>query len=98
MTRPARSVRRWLRRSRRGYRGVVGNSRPQQRLAPIPRPAGLEQYAGMWVAVIAGEVVAAEETSRALAFRLHQMDHLKRRRAVMEYVRPTAAAYVVGAG
>ncbi len=52
----------------------------------------------MWVAVIDGEVVAAEETSRALAFRLHQMDHVRRRRAVMEYVRPTAAAYIVGAG
>jgi len=34
----------------------------------------------------------------ALALRLHDMDHRKRRRVVIEYVRPTTDSYIVGAG
>jgi hypothetical protein len=58
----------------------------------------LENFAGMWVAVVDDEVVAAAATSHALALQLYQMDHRKRRRAVVEYVRPTTDAYIVGAG
>ncbi|HEV7719724.1 MAG TPA: hypothetical protein VGO60_00480 [Iamia sp.] len=64
----------------------------------MARPAGLDRYADMWVAVVDGEVVAAEPTSHALALKLHDMDHRKRRRAVTEYVRPTGDAFIVGAG
>ena len=94
----AGSLRRWVQRPRPGYPGGVGIAWREDIVAPLPRPSNLEQYVGMWVAVIDGEVVAAETTSRALAYRLHQMDHVKRRRAVMEYVRPASAAYIIGAG
>jgi hypothetical protein len=52
----------------------------------------------MWVLVVDGEVIAAEPTSRALADRVRRMDHGKRARAVMEYVRPASDAYIVGVG
>jgi hypothetical protein len=45
-----------------------------------------------------GPVVAAAETSHSLALKLHDMDHRKRRRVVVEYVRPTTDSYIVGAG
>lgn len=98
MTRSLFPPREWLRRTGQGYRQVMGIARRDDFVAPVPRPAALDQYVGMWVAVIDGEVVAAEATSRALAYRLHQMDHVKRSRVVMEYVRPATAAYIVGAG
>jgi hypothetical protein len=43
-------------------------------------------------------VVAAEETSHRLALTLDRMDHRKRRRAVVEYVHPTADSYIVFTG
>jgi hypothetical protein len=58
----------------------------------------LEKFAGLWVAVIDDEVVAAEQTSHALALKLHAMDHLKRRKAVVQFVRPATDGYIVGAG
>ncbi len=98
MASPLEPVWKWLQRSRPGYGDPVGIARRATRVPPIRRPTGLERYAGMWVLVLDGEVVAAEKTSRDLAYRLHQMDHVKRGRAVMEYVRPTSSAYIVGAG
>ena len=76
----------------RGYRPGV------DRFRPLPRPAALDRYTGCWVAVLDGEVIAAAQTSHELAVRLHDMDHRKRARAVVEYVRPTSDAYIVGAG
>jgi len=73
-----------------------GNNRPT--MAPVPRPAGLDAFAGLWVAVVDGEVVAAEPSSHQLATALHRMDHRKRQRAVTEFVRPTGDAFIVGAG
>jgi hypothetical protein len=58
----------------------------------------LEDFVGMWVAIIDDKVEAAERTSHALALRLHEMDHRKRRRAVVEFVRPATDAYIIGAG
>jgi hypothetical protein len=58
----------------------------------------LQRFEGMWVAVIDDEVVAAEHTSHKLAQRLHGMDHRKRDRAVVEFVRPTGDSYIVGVG
>jgi hypothetical protein len=71
---------------------------PDARVAPLPRPAILDEFAGMWVAVIDGEVVVAEPTSHSLALRLHDMDHRRRSRAVVQYVRPTTDSYIVGVG
>ena len=57
--------------------------------------AGLE---GKWVAVIDGEVIQAAGTSHELALQLHGMDHRRRARVVVEYVRPASDAYIVGVG
>jgi hypothetical protein len=50
----------------------------------------------MWVAVIDATVVDAAHTSHQLALQLHKMDHRRRERVVIEYVRPTGDAYIVG--
>lgn len=84
----------WSRRTRPGYGSNVSPMRP--RVAPIPRPEGLDRYEGMWVAVIDGEVADAAHTSHQLALQLHKMDHRRRERVVIEYVRPTGDAYIVG--
>jgi hypothetical protein len=65
---------------------------------PLPRPKGLDQYEGLWVAVLDGDVVAAEETSHALALKIHAMDHRRRREISVEFVRPRSDSYIVGVG
>lgn len=67
-------------------------------MAPVPRPPRLDDYAGMWVATIGDEIVAAAYTSHELAIQLHNMDHRKRARVVTEFVRPDSDAYIVGVG
>lgn len=52
----------------------------------------------MWVLRLGASVIAAAPTSRELAYELHKMDHRKRAHAVMEYVRPSSDAFIVGAG
>lgn len=69
--------------------GVVG---------PVPKPNDLDRFEDMWVAVIDGEVIAAEPTSHALAMTLLRMDHRRRERAVVQYVRPASDSYIVGVG
>jgi hypothetical protein len=68
------------------------------RFRALPRPAELDRYVGCWVAVLDGEVITAAQSSHELAVKLHDMDHRKRARAVVEYVRPRSDAYIVGAG
>src|SRR5437762_1793076 len=87
----------WWRARRSTYRRAVGVGQFEP-IHPLPRPAELGAHSGRWVAVLDGEVIASEATSHQLAVRLHSMDHRKRRRAVVEYVRPTADSYIVGAG
>jgi hypothetical protein len=70
----------------------------RSQVAPLPRPAMLDRFEGMWVAVAGGEVVAAAETSHQLALQLHEMDHRKRQNVVVEFVRPTTDSYIVGVG
>lgn len=88
---------RWWTRRRRGYLDPVGASH-EQRIPPVPRPAEFDDFVGRWVAVVDGRVIAAEDTSHRLALRLHDMDHRRRRKVVVEYVRPTADSYIVGVG
>ncbi len=76
----------------------MGSEEATSRMAPVPRPPELERFVGMWVAVADGEVLAAAPTSHNLAMQMHDMDHRKRRRIAIEYVRPTADSYIVGAG
>ena len=68
------------------------------KVGPVRKPDMLERFEGMWVAVIDGEVVAAEHTSHALALKLFNMDHRKRAKAVVQYVRPASDSYIVGVG
>ena len=68
------------------------------RFRPLPRPAELDAYVGCWVAVLDGKVITAAPTSHQLAVKLHDMDHRKRQRAVLEFVRPVSDAFIVGAG
>lgn len=58
----------------------------------------LNNYQGLWVAVVGDEVIAAAPTSHELALQLHHMDHRKRERAVVEFARPDSDAYIVGVG
>lgn len=81
-----------------GYVPRVDPSARSPRIAAVPRLAALDQYEGLWVAVLEGEVVMAEQTSHALALKLHDMDHVKRNNVVVEFVRPTGDSYIVGAG
>jgi hypothetical protein len=67
-------------------------------VAPVPRPQGLDTFAGLWVALDGDNVIAAAETSHQLALQLHAMDHRVTSRAVVEYVRPAGDAYIVGVG
>lgn len=83
---------------RRYALGVPIARRPSAPLLPVPRPAGLEEFAGMWVLRLGDSVIAAAPTSRELAYELHKMDHRKRADVVMEYVRPSSDAFIVGAG
>jgi hypothetical protein len=69
-----------------------------ERFRPLPRPDDLDRFEGFWVAVVDGKVVVAAPTSHELALKLHDMDHVKRARAVLEFVRPRTDAYIVGAG
>jgi uncharacterized membrane protein len=84
----------WLIRRLNRYRGRMASIR----VAPVPRPSGLDQYQGLWVATIGDEIVAAAETSHRLALDLHAMDHRRREQVVTEYVRPNGDAYIVGVG
>jgi hypothetical protein len=76
-----------------GYGGEVATV-----VRPVPKPEMLDRFEGMWVAVIDGEVAAAEHTSHKLAIKLRQMDHRRRACAVIEYVRPATDSYIVGVG
>lgn len=92
------TVRRWLRSAVHRYGATVAGQQVPHRVAPVPRPEGLDRFEGLWVAVLDDEVVAAEATSHSLALKLHDMDHTKRRRVVVEYVRPKSESYIVGVG
>jgi hypothetical protein len=81
-----------------GYGAAVAPVSGSPRAIPLTRPSALDRYEGLWVAVLDGEVVMAEDTSHALALKIHDMDHRKRERVVVEYVRPRADSYIVGAG
>jgi hypothetical protein len=90
---------RWSAKVLSRYRRAMGGAAPEApRVAPLPRATELDRFEGMWVAVIDGQVQAAEHSSQKLAMRLHQMDHRKRRRAVVEFVRPTTDSYIIGVG
>lgn len=93
-----KTVLRWLTQLGRRYGESVAQDEAHERVRPVPRPAELDRFEGMWVAVIDGEVAVAELTSHKLALKLRDMDHRRRQRATIEYVRPRSDAYIVGVG
>lgn len=64
-------------------------------MEPVPYPSGLEEFAGKWVALVDGEVVAAADTSRDLVY-----DMRKRgiRGATVQYVPLPSRGVKVGLG
>jgi hypothetical protein len=71
---------------------------PLARVSPLPHATAIDDFPDMWVAVMDGEVIAAEPTSHRLAITLHDMDHRRRRNVVVQYVRPIGDSYIVGVG
>lgn len=61
------------------------------------RPADLRQYAGKWVAVKAGRVVASADTPADLVQRVKALGE-EGRDAVAEYVAPPSSSLMVGVG
>jgi hypothetical protein len=96
--RDALFVRRWWALLRGGYGHGMAQPTPTRLVAAQPRPKELDDFVGKWVAVIDGEVVAAADSSHQLALQLHDMDHRRRARVVVEYVRPATDTYIVGVG
>ena len=92
------ALRYWWLRCKDGYRAPMSESPRTRRVAALPRPSELNEFEGMWVAVDGHEIIAVGETSHQLALKLHAMDYCKRRRVVIEFVRPTTDSYIVGAG
>lgn len=72
--------------------------RSPRALEPIHRLPHLDSWAGHWVAIKGGEIIAAAETSSELTYRLREMGP-KAKGAVTEFVRPGHEdAYAVGVG
>lgn len=84
---------------RRTYPGSMGIARrpPKSQLAPQHGPDALSQYSGQWVALIGERVVAHAGSSKELAVQLKALGG-EGRQAVMRFVRPPAAGYVIGVG
>jgi hypothetical protein len=72
--------------------------RPPDSGAPVARPDAFDDYAGQWIAVKAGRVVAAANTSSELAFALHNLGSRDAAGAVMRYVAPPSSVVMVGLG
>ena len=83
----------------RTYPDHVGISRsvPDGYIPPLRRPEGIEEYAGQWVAIASGKVIAAAGSSRELAVELRALGG-EGQDAVMQYVRPPVAGYIIGVG
>jgi hypothetical protein len=76
---------------------LIGQKSPRA-LEPVRRLPELDRWAGMWVAVKRGEIIAAAETSSQLTHRLREMG-LSAKGAVTEFVRPGHEdSYAVGIG
>jgi hypothetical protein len=83
----------------RTYPDPVGISRsmPDGYIPPLRRPEGIEEYAGQWVAIAGGKVIVAAGSSRELAVKLRALGS-EAQDAVMQYVRPPVAGYIIGVG
>ncbi len=70
----------------------------KDQIPPVRRPTELLQYANLWVAVIGDhEVIAWAPTSRELARKLLALGPVAQE-AVVQFVRPAVASYIIGVG
>lgn len=75
----------------------ISRARPAGYVPPMPRPEGIESYAGRWVAVAHGKVIAAADTSQELAKTMRALG-TEADDAAMQFVRPPVAGYIIGVG
>ena len=71
--------------------------RAHKRVEPERRPVGIDRYAGLWVAIKDGEVIAASENSRDLVPMVRSMGQAAAG-AVAQFVPRYTDAIVIGVG
>jgi hypothetical protein len=77
---------------------VAISRRPEAgRVPPVARPAELQRYEGKWVALLDGKVLVSADTDVQLASKLRQLGP-QGQEAVMHFIRPAMAGYVIGVG
>ncbi len=74
--------------------GIARGGRPEP---AVPAP-DLSPYYGQWVAVRAGQVVAAADTPQQLVYAMSKLSDADRREAVMQKAHPPSGAVVIGMG
>jgi hypothetical protein len=75
----------------------MGKRGARREIEPVPLPAGLEQWEGLWVAVKDGDVVAAAHNSRDLVVEVRKLGAAGER-AVAQFVPPRSEEIVIGVG
>lgn len=76
---------------------VVARKNNDAQFAPVPAPASLRDYEGLWVAVLNGKVIAAAHTSRELVRELAKIGP-EGRGATMQRVPTRERGLLVGLG
>lgn len=79
------------------YACAMGTPREPQRLEPERRPAGIDCWAGMWVAVKDGEVIASANNSRDLVPMVRELGE-SGQGAVAQFVPYRTDDIVIGLG
>lgn len=82
---------------KRAYRCGMGRERPPRRVEPERALPDLSQWAGMWIAVKDGKVIAAAYDSRDLVPMVRQLGEAGRG-AVAQFVPPHTDEIVIGVG
>jgi hypothetical protein len=75
----------------------MGRARHRKRLPRERQPDELRTYAGHWVAVKGGKVVAVSDSSLGLVAEVHKLG-AEGRGAVAQYVAPHSNSIVIGVG
>jgi hypothetical protein len=63
----------WRRVNRSNYSRDMGIARGKGRMPAVPRPTSLDRYAGQWVAVKDGKVVAHARRSREVVAKMQAL-------------------------
>lgn len=83
---------------RRVAGGAYARLMPRRRLPhaePVPYPEGLDEFAGMWVALVDGKVKAAAPTSSQIVYEIKKRGITG---ATVEYVPRPSSGVKVGLG